>query len=126
MKHLLIILSILFLSSPVIGYNHKRYLDYTIDFGKTTRSDKTDAVKLKNPYYWVFCMGIFSGARTNEILQLKVDEIILDDNVWMISIDEEDDKSVKTINGIHNVTATSAYLGVSANSALQLARNINI
>ena len=81
----------------------KKYLGYTIDFANTTKSDKPDAVKLSNPYYWIFLAGIFSGARTNEILQMKIGDVIQDDDVWMFSIDEEDDKSVKTINGIRKV-----------------------
>jgi integrase len=78
----------------------KKYLGYTIDFGKTTKSDKPDVVKLSNPYYWSFLIGIFSGMRTNEILQMKIGDILQEDNVWMFSIDEEGDKSVKTQNSI--------------------------
>jgi len=81
----------------------KKYLDYTIDFGKTTRSDKPDVVTLQNPYYWSFLIGIFSGMRTNEILQMNIVDIIQDDKVWMFRVDEEDDKRVKTQNSIRNV-----------------------
>ena len=81
----------------------KKYLDYTIDFGKTTKSDKPDVVKLQNPYYWGFLIGIFSGMRTNEILQMKIEDVLQEDKVWMFSVDEEEDKRVKTENSIRNV-----------------------
>jgi integrase len=41
--------------------------------------------------------------RTNEILQMNIEDIIQDDKVWMFSVDEEDDKRVKTENSIRNV-----------------------
>ena len=62
-----------------------------------------DIVKLQNPYYWVFIIGIFSGMRTNEICQLKISDIQLDDGVWVFNIDEELDKSVKTQNSVRRV-----------------------
>ena len=81
----------------------KKYLDYTIDFGKTTKSDKPDVVKLQNPFYWSFLIGILSGMRTNEILQMNIVDIIQDDKVWMFRVDEENEKRVKTENSIRNV-----------------------
>jgi hypothetical protein len=39
----------------------KTYLGWTIDFGKTTKSDKPDVVKLSNPYYFSFIIGILVG-----------------------------------------------------------------
>ena len=81
----------------------KKYLDYTIDFGKTTKSDKPDVVKLSNPYYWSFIIGIFSGMRTNEISQLRIDDIVKEGNVWMIIIDETQGKRVKTTSSIRKV-----------------------
>jgi integrase len=81
----------------------KKYLGYTIDFANTTKSDKPNVVKLQNPYYWAFLIGIFTGARTNEFLQMKIEDVLQDDNVWMFSINEEGDKSVKTINSIRKV-----------------------
>ena len=90
----------------------KKYLGYTIDFGKTTKSDKPDVVKLSNPYYWSFLIGIFSGMRTNEILQMKIGDVIQEDNVWMFSIDEEGDKSVKTQNSIRKTPVHPTLLNL--------------
>ena len=81
----------------------KTYLDWTIDFGKTTKSYKPNVVKYQNPFYWSFICGIFSGMRTNEISQLRIENIIKEDNVWMISIDETKDTSVKTSSSIRKV-----------------------
>jgi len=81
----------------------KTYLGWTIDFGKTTKSNKPDVVKYQNPFYWSFCIGILSGMRTNEISQLLIEDIIKKENVWMFSIDETEGKSVKTTSSIRKV-----------------------
>ena len=81
----------------------KTYLDYTIDFGKTTKSRKPNVVKYQNSFYWAFLIGIFSGMRTNETAQLRIEDIIKKENVWMISIDETEGKSVKTTSSIRKV-----------------------
>ena len=81
----------------------KTYLGWTIDFGKTTKSNKPDVVKYQNPFYWSFCIGVLSGMRTNEISQLLIGDIIKKENVWMFSIDETEGKSVKTTSSIRKV-----------------------
>ena len=81
----------------------KTYLDYTIDFGKTTKSRKPNVVKYQNSFYWAFLIGIFSGMRTNETAQLQIEDIIKKENVWMISIDGAEGKSVKTTSSIRKV-----------------------
>ena len=81
----------------------KTYLDYTIDFEKTTKSRKPNVVKYQNSFYWAFLIGIFSGMRTNETAQLRIGDIIKKENVWMISIDETEGKSVKTTSSIRKV-----------------------
>ena len=81
----------------------KTYLDYTIDFGKTTKSRKPNVVKYQNSFYWAFLIGIFSGMRTNETAQLRIGDIIKKENVWMFSIDETEGKSVKTTSSIRKV-----------------------
>ena len=81
----------------------KTYLDWTIDFGLKTKSAKPNVVKLSNPFYWTFLIGILSGMRTNEIAQLLIEDIIKKDNVWLINVDETKDKSVKTSSSIRKV-----------------------
>ena len=81
----------------------KTYLDWTIDFGLITKSDKPNPVKYQNPFYWSFLIGILSGMRTNETSQLLIEDIVKEGNVWMISIDEAEGKSVKTTSSIRKV-----------------------
>jgi integrase len=88
--------------------NPKTYLDYTIDYKKISSNQHTTFttnknVKLSNPYYWSFIIGIFSGMRTNEISQLRIDDIVKEGNVWMIIIDETQGKRVKTTSSIRKV-----------------------
>ena len=88
--------------------NPKTYLDYTIDYKKISSNQHitfttNKSVKLSNPYYWSFIIGIFSGMRTNEISQLRIDDIVKEGNVWMIIIDETQGKRVKTTSSIRKV-----------------------
>ena len=81
----------------------KTYLDWTIDFGLITKSDKPNPVKYQNPFYWSFLIGILSGIRTNETSQLLIEDVVKEGNVWMISIDETEGKRVKTTSSIRKV-----------------------
>ena len=88
--------------------NPKTYLDYTIDYKKISSNQHTTFttnknVKLGTPYYWSFLCGIFTGNRTNETSQLRVDDIVKEGNVWMIIIDETQGKRVKTTSSIRKV-----------------------
>ena len=88
--------------------NPKTYLNWTIDYKKISSNQHTTFktnknVKLSNPYYWSFLIGIFSGMRTNETSQLRVDDIVKEGNVWMIIIDETQGKRVKTTSSIRKV-----------------------
>ena len=84
------------------------YLDWTIDYTKVVTNQHTSfksnkVVKHRIPFYWSFLIGIFSGMRTNEISQLRIEDIFKDRNVWMISVDESNDKRVKTSSSIRKV-----------------------
>ena len=88
--------------------NPKTYLRYTIDYKKISSNQHTTFttnknVKLGTPYYWSFLVGIFTGNRTNETSQLRVDDIVKEGNVWMIIIDETEGKRVKTTSSIRKV-----------------------
>jgi len=48
--------------------------------------------------YWVPLLGLYTGARLNEICQLSVSDIRQEDSVWYLDInDEEEARRVKTI-----------------------------
>jgi integrase len=88
--------------------NPKTYLNWTIDYKKISSNQyttfkTTKNVKLGTPYYWSFLVGIFSGMRTNETSQLRIDDIVKEGNVWMIIIDETEGKRVKTTSSIRKV-----------------------
>ena len=88
--------------------NPKTYLNYTIDYKKISSNQyatfkTTKNVKLGTPYYWSFLVGIFTGNRTNETSQLRIDDIVKEGNVWMMIIDETQGKRVKTTSSIRKV-----------------------
>lgn len=46
--------------------------------------------------YWVPLLGLYTGARENELCQLHVDDIFVEDEIFAISIDDSsDDKNLK-------------------------------
>lgn len=57
----------------------------------------------KAAYFWVPLIGMFTGARLNEICQLKVADIQSEDGIWYFSFNDEDDKNIKTEAGIRKV-----------------------
>ena len=75
------------------------FFDWTINF----RHPLSDITKNQNSYYWVFPIGILSGMRTNEICQLRIEDIIQEKNVWMFRVDESETTRVKTPSGIRRV-----------------------
>ncbi len=46
--------------------------------------------------YWLFLLGLTSGARIEEVGQAKLTDVRCDDGIYFIEIDDLDDKSVKT------------------------------
>ena len=54
-------------------------------------------------YYWIFLVGIFSGMRTNEMTQLRLDDFQQIDGVWMMQVQETEETRVKTRNSIRKV-----------------------
>jgi integrase len=88
--------------------NPQTYLRWTVDYKKISSNQyttftTTKNVKLGTPYYWSFLVGIFTGNRTNETSQLRVNDIVKEGNVWMIIIDETEGKRVKTTSSIRKV-----------------------
>ena len=86
----------------------KTYLDWTVNFKKITSNQYTSfttvkSVKYQFPYYWSFLIGILSGMRTNEICQLRLEDIIQEKKIWMFKVDESENTRVKTESGIRKV-----------------------
>ncbi len=54
---------------------------------------------VKDSMYWTLLIGLYSGARLNEILQLYVTDIYKVENIWVFDINKDgNDKRLKTKN----------------------------
>lgn len=49
--------------------------------------------------FWVPLIGLFTGARMSEIIQLHTSDIREENGVWVFDINDDDDKQVKTLSG---------------------------
>lgn len=70
--------------------------------------DKTDLQKLfttpvyndllfkHSYYYWLPLIGLYSGARIEEICQLHLEDIHIEDGIWVFDINGKDKKKLKT------------------------------
>ncbi len=77
------------------------YLDNTINYQHPIY--KSGGVKNGLPYYWVFILGIFSGLRTNEMAQMRLEDIKKESNIWFLHVEESEQTRVKTLNAIRKV-----------------------
>ena len=80
--------------------NPETYFKWTINFEHPFRKGR---VIYNMPYYWIFLVGIFSGCRTNEIAQLRTQDIKKEKNIWFIYVSESEETKVKTENAIRKV-----------------------
>ena len=54
--------------------------------------------------YWITLIGLFTGARLNEIAQLRVSDVLMDDSVDCISINKKDaKKTFKKVKNKHSI-----------------------
>jgi integrase len=55
--------------------------------------------KTKHPYqYWLPLMGLFTGARIDELCQLHLDDIRQEGELWVLDINAKGDKKLKTLS----------------------------
>jgi integrase len=80
--------------------NPETYFKWTIEFKHPFRKGR---VIYNMPYYWIFLVGIFSGMRTNEIAQLRTQDIKKEKNIWFMYVSESEETKVKTENAIRKV-----------------------
>ena len=57
----------------------------------------------KDYKYWIPYIGLYTGMRLNEICQLLVEDIMCIDGVWIINIDDNDHKKLKTVSSRRKV-----------------------
>jgi integrase len=67
-------------------------------------ADKYTKNKHNRTYeYWLPLLGLYTGARLGELSQLRINDIYTEDRVWVIDLNEEEDKKLKTSNSIRKV-----------------------
>jgi integrase len=64
----------------------------------------------KASQYWIPLLGLFTGARINELCQLYVSDIKEVDGVWVIDINGEDSKKLKSLNAQRQVPIHSILI----------------
>lgn len=64
----------------------------------------------KSSHYWIPLLALFTGARLNELCQLHVDDIKLIDKIWVIDINDKDDKRVKSHNAKRQIPIHSILI----------------
>ena len=80
--------------------NPETYFKWTTEFEHPFRKGRAI---YNMPYYWIFLVGIFSGMRTNEIAQLRTQDIKKEKNIWFMFVSESEETKVKTENAIRKV-----------------------
>ena len=66
--------------------------------------------------YWIPLIAMHSGLRLDEICQLYVEDVLQVEGVWCISVNDEQDKKVKTLSGkrmvpVHPVLLSLGIIG---------------
>ena len=62
-----------------------------------------DSNRQKRSYFWIVLLGLYTGARLNELCQLEFDDIQEEEGIKFFSINENDGKRVKTKAGIRRI-----------------------
>jgi len=53
---------------------------------------------LHSYYYWLPLLGLYTGCRLDELCQLYIEDIYQIDDVWVIDINDSEDKKLKSFN----------------------------
>ena len=82
-----------------------KYQSFTVQqlqkiFHSDFYSKHWDNNRQRRSFFWIGLLGLYTGARLNEICQLQFDDIQEEDGIKFISINENDGKHVKTKAGI--------------------------
>ena len=63
-----------------------------------------------NSQFWIPILGLFTGARLNELCQLDRSDIVEIDGVWCIDINNKNDKKLKNLSSIRVIPIHSILL----------------
>ncbi|UWQ77943.1 site-specific integrase [Leisingera sp. S132] len=92
-------------------------------------TENTSGLVRKDSHKWAMLLGMFTGARLNEICQLDVADVQVSDGIWFLNITDEGDnnKRLKTTAGKRKVPLHSELISIgfldfvkSRNSATRL------
>jgi integrase len=53
--------------------------------------------------HWLPLLGLYMGARLGELSQLRLHDIYREEGTWLVDFNEDEDKTLKTINSIRKV-----------------------
>ena len=67
---------------------------------------------IKDAYYWIPLIALYTGARMGEIIQLKPSDLKQDNNIWYFDINDDDGKSVKTLQSKRKLPLHSKLIGL--------------
>lgn len=76
------------------------YLKWTLSFKKSKTQKFTN---FRVPYYFCFLIGIFSGMRTEEITQLRINDVRKEKDIWFFYVEKSNETRVKTKNSIRKI-----------------------
>ena len=83
----------------------------------TKSRHKTGDVIVKDSWYWIPLLGLYTGARLQELCQLYVEDVKEVEGVWVLDLNEAgNDKSLKTASSlrlipIHNKLIELGFIG---------------
>ena len=85
-----------------------KYQSFTVQqlqkiFHSEFYSKHWDNNKQKRDFFWIGLLGLYTGARLNEICQLQFDDIQEEEGIKFISINDNNGKHVKTKAGIRKI-----------------------
>ncbi|MEZ9301695.1 tyrosine-type recombinase/integrase [Vibrio breoganii] len=80
--------------------------------GEIGNNDTKVNYQRKQQDFWLPYILLYTGARVGEVCQLKTKDVVQMEGVWCVSINEEDDKSVKTKASVRLVPLHKQLLGL--------------
>lgn len=93
--------------------DEERAVFNAVDLSRLFSSDIYLKGKWKHPhYYWVPLIGLYSGARLEEICQLHLEDIRQEGDIWVFDFNEKDGKKLKTNSSARVIPIHSQLLSL--------------